>query len=116
MKRILFSVGLVLGLGMAAQAAQRTVIASATPVLVATGAGQVYAVILSSGANYAVLRDSATANASSTPLIPQLALTSSPQVFKFDPPIRFNNGLSLNLGAGNATEGITVIYQTGRYQ
>jgi hypothetical protein len=99
----------------AANSSVRTVLASATAVLVVSGPGSVHEIVLSSGTSFVVLRDSGTANSSSTALMPNVAMTTVPQVFKFDPPIPFRNGLSMNLSAGNTNEGVSVLYQTGRF-
>lgn len=77
--------------------------------------GFVYFVIVPSSetvsatnSHFLVMRDTATANLTSTVMAPriwatQIATGSKSQVLKFDPPIPFYNGLSLNLGAAATT-------------
>lgn len=89
-------------------------------VLAFSGTGKVYALFLSSGTGYAVIRDTNTANTSSTVKIPPITYTTSSQTILFNPPIRINNGLSVNntvewgVGSTAATMGAAVQYKKGQ--
>lgn len=86
-----------------------TVSTGTNPVLCATGAGIILQVIESSPsvANYLALRDSATANVTSSSLT---VLTGSALSGTFIYP-RFNNGLSANvIAALTSPQAFTIIY------
>lgn len=96
-------------------ASSKTVYNSASAALAFSGAGVVYGIVMSTGAvtNYVILRDSATANTSSTPALTPLLFTASNQVIEFPKPLRIYNGLSINLGAAETYTGVTVMYRKG---
>lgn len=81
-----------------------------TPLLVLGEAGAVYWVNIDKAAtagDYVVLRDSATANTSSTAMAKFANASTTGSVFiKLDPPAQFNNGLSVNVSS--QTTGVTV--------
>jgi len=84
--------------------------------LVFSGSGLVYGVYLTTGptSNYCVLRDTATANATSTGLLPRFVFaTAAPQVIQFATPIRVTNGLDVRNGTTAAanTEECAVLYR-----
>jgi hypothetical protein len=72
-------------------------------------AGMVYWVAITpvTAGDYVVLRDSATANSTSTAFLTVMAPTvTSTSLFQFDPPIAVTNGLSINQSSG--TTNVTV--------
>lgn len=81
-----------------------------TPLLALGEAGAVYWINVDKAAtagDYAVLRDSATANTSSTPLINVANASTTGSLFvQFNPPMQFSNGLSVN--SSTQTVGVTV--------
>lgn len=123
-KSLIKSLALVLGLGLATSAfaapgvrgakGVRTVNFSATAVLACRGPATVYSVILSSGAatDYAVLRDSNTANTTSSPVVSIPHITTGVTQLTFDPPIIFANGVSFNTAATNIAD--SVVCTTGK--
>ena len=94
--------------------AYKTINFSATAQELCSGPGAVYAVWASSAAvtDYVVLRDSATANTSSTAAIQVSPSATLNTQNTFDPPVQFNNGISVNAPATNRWT--TVIYECGR--
>lgn len=80
---------------------KKQVNASATAVLACPGVGVVYSVVVGTGAvtDFVVLRDSNTANTSSTPTITVAPRTATETQVTFDPPIIFTNGISVNAPA-----------------
>lgn len=108
MKKLL--VVLVLGLAWcgvseatgARGAKKKTVINySATASLACSGRCTVYSLWASTGAttDFTVLRDSGTANTSSSPTASIAGATATATYVFFDPPIIFDNGVSLNCAA-----------------
>ena len=84
--------------------------------LCVSGAGMVYGVVASSCAitNYVVMRDSATANTSSTPLATNVCEDSGADedgtlLFKYPAPLKFSNGLSANMNATLTGAGEVII-------
>lgn len=82
--------------------------AAVAPLLALDEAGMVYWVSFQAvtAADYVVLRDTATANTTSTPILQAgvLAVTDN-KILRFDPPMYVANGLSVNVSSGtmNAT-------------
>lgn len=74
---------------------------SATATLACTGHCTVYSVWISSAAaaDFAVLRDSNTANTTSAPTAYAISTTTGFTQVTFDPPLIFINGVSLNCSA-----------------
>jgi hypothetical protein len=94
--------------------ADTCLVVTTTPVLCTSGAGFVYGVIASSVAttDYLVIRDSATANTSSTMLVPSVWGVVAGTVQTFPAPAKFTNGLSININnASTGVGGWTVIYK-----
>jgi hypothetical protein len=89
--------------------------------LCTTGSGQVYGVVVSSCANtnYVVMRDSATANTSSTPIVTNWCFDSGATaagsiMFKYPVPMQFTNGLSANVNSTLTGVGEIVILYRAR--
>lgn len=110
MKKIiggLLFLGVMAILGTTAQAAtsgrgakNKTVVNfSATASLACKGKCTVYSVWISTGTDFGVLRDSDTANTSSSPSAYIMGLATEARQLSFDPPLIFNNGVSLNCAA-----------------
>lgn len=108
MKKLL-AVLAVLFLASSAQAdgargakAKLTINFSATAQRACLGPAAVYSVLLGSGTNltdFGVIRDSGTANTTSSPFV-VIASTQSGQTYAvFDPPIQLKNGISFNVPA-----------------
>lgn len=72
---------------------------TATASLACKGKCTVYSVWISTGTDFAVLRDSDTANTSSNPSAYIMGLATEARQLSFDPPLIFNNGVSLNCAA-----------------
>ena len=76
------------------------------PLLALDEAGMVYWIAITpvTASDYVIFRDSATANTSSTPFLRVTAVTAaSTELFKFDPPIVVNNGLSVDISSQTST-------------
>lgn len=92
----------------------KTIVAAAntaiTPLLAVSEAGAVYWINIDKAAtagDYVVLRDSATANTSSTAIVKFANASTTGSVFvKLDPPMQFTNGLSVDVSS--QTTGVTV--------
>lgn len=72
--------------------------------------GMIYWIAFSTQSTlYAVLRDTGTANATSTPLLPLISRgdVDTLPIWKFDPPVPFTNGLSINLAPAASTPNST---------
>src|SRR5580765_6587262 len=86
---------------------------SATAVLACKGPAAVYSVVASTGAttDWVIIRDSGTANTSSTEYVRvPLSATLLTNV-TFDPPLQFRNGVSVNANA--TTANVLVTCETG---
>lgn len=91
-------------------AKKKTVInGSASASLACKGRCTVYSVFISTAASadFAVLRDSNTANTSSAITAYAVSTTSALSQVTFDPPIIFDNGVSLNCAATTPFCGVT---------
>lgn len=86
---------------------------SATAVRACNGPGVAYSVILATGAttDFAVLRDTNTANTSSAQTAMVAAATAAGTQVTFDPPIQFRNGISFNAPA--TLPSATLLYECG---
>jgi hypothetical protein len=120
MKKLMGLVLLALMLGMvsrseAAMSSARgakyfkTINFSASASLLCKGPGVVYSILTSTGAvtDYVVLRDSATANTSSTVAVSFSPSATLTQNITLDPPLQFKNGISVNAPATNSWELVT---------
>jgi hypothetical protein len=92
----------------------KTTVFTATAVAPCSGPGVVYSILTSSAAvgDFVVLRDSGTANTTSTiaaAISPSATLASQ---VTFDPPLQFKNGISINQPATNNWS--TVTYECGK--
>lgn len=126
MKKLFVAALLTLGWATMAQAAEETqeirasVYLSTTNApasLAVTGPGVVYGITCSTGAatNFVVMRDTGTLNFTSTELLPKIGLsTSVGQTFTFPKPIRFTNGLEVNMGATTVDAECAVLYRKGK--
>lgn len=73
---------------------------SASAALACSGPATVYSVFAGTATaaitDYIVLRDSNTANTTSTPSFYMVAISTAEKWISFDPPLIFNNGVSIN--------------------
>lgn len=99
-----------------ADSTRLTISTGTSAVLAENEPGLVYGVVASSCAvsNYVVLRDSATANTTSTPLLTVWCEDSGADedgslFFKLPVPIKFANGLSINMNAALTGAGEVVV-------
>lgn len=85
---------------------------SATAILACTGRCTVYSVLSSTATtDFVVLRDTNTANTTSIPTISVPTSATAVTQLTFDPPIIFQNGVSVNCAAANAACG--VVFENG---
>ena len=92
----------------------KSIMFSATAQELCGGPGVVYGIWSSTAAvtDYVVLRDSGTANTSSTAAIRVSPSATLATQTTFDPPVQFVNGISINAPA--TTNWTTITYECGR--